>query len=92
MKNKKTNYMSLDILLYFFIGSTCFKNYHAHHQELATLGLLYVEGELQLGWSSVQVAGSITTLVVLEPATQTLLQPNCTSPPPHSKPRTTRPM
>ena len=35
------------------------------------LGLLYVGGEVQLGWSSVRVAGSSTTL----------LQPNRTSPP-----------
>jgi len=29
---------------------------------------------------------------MLEPATRTLLQPNCTLPPTYRKPRTTRPM
>ena len=51
-----------------------------YHIGRVVLGLLYVGGEVQLGWSSVRAAA------------RTLLQPNFTSPPTYSKPRTTRPM
>jgi len=61
-----------------------------YHIGRFVLGLLYVGGKVQLGWSGVRVAGSSTTL--LETATRTPLQPNCTLPPTYSKPRTKRPM
>jgi len=32
--------MPLIILLYLFVGSTCFGQYYAHHQELATVMLI----------------------------------------------------
>jgi len=38
-----------------------------YHIGRVVLGLLYVGGEVRLGWSSVRVAGS-STRVVLEPA------------------------
>ena len=77
------------------------RDYAVHyHIGRIVLGLLFVRGKVQLGWSSVRVAGSSTTItitmtitiVVLEPAIRTLLQPNCTLPPTYSKPRTKRPM
>jgi len=49
--------------------------YHIGH---IALGLLYVGGKVQLGWSGVWVAASSTTAVVLEPATRTPLQHNRT--------------
>ena len=49
-----------------------------YHIGRVVLGLLYVGGDMQFGWSSVRVAGSRTTQVVLEPATRTPLQPNRT--------------
>jgi len=59
-----------------------------YHIGRFVLRLLYVEGEVRLGWSSVRAADSSTT----EPATRTLLQPNRTLPPTYRKPRTKRPM
>jgi len=44
--------------------------YDVYHIGRVILGLLYVGGEVQLDWSSVRVAGSSTTRVVLEPATE----------------------
>jgi len=38
-----------------------------YHIGCAVLGLLYVEGEVQLGWSGVRVAGSSTTCLSLQP-------------------------
>jgi len=65
------------------------RDYDVHyHTGRIVLGLLYVGGKVQLGWSSVRAAGS----VVLQPATRTLLQPNNTLPPTYSKPRTIRQM
>ena len=52
----------------------CDVYYHIGH---FVLGLLYVGGEVRLGWSSVRAAGSSTT-AVLEPAARTLLQRNYT--------------
>jgi len=43
-----------------------------YHIGRFVLGLLYVEGEVQLGLFSVRVAGS-STRVLLQPATRTLL-------------------
>jgi len=53
-----------------------------YHIGRIVLGLLYVGGKMQLGWSGVRV----------EPANQTSPHPNCTLPPTYSKPRTIRPM
>jgi len=61
-----------------------------YHIDFVVLGVLYVGGKVQLGWSGVRVAGSSTT--VLQPAARTPLQPNCTLPPTYSTPRTKRPM
>ena len=47
-----------------------------YHIGCVVLGVLFVGGEVQLGWSRVQVAGSSTT--VLEPATRSLVQPTHT--------------
>jgi len=44
-----------------------------YHIGRVVLGLLYVGGEEQLGWSGVRVGGSS-----LQSATRTLLQPNRT--------------
>jgi len=44
-----------------------------YHIGCIVLGLLYVGGWVQLGWSGVWVEAQ-----ALEPATWTLLQPNCT--------------
>jgi len=49
-----------------------------YHIGCIVLGLLYVGGKVQLGWSSVWASGSSTTQVVLQPAAQTLIQPNHT--------------
>ena len=57
------------------------RDYDVYHIGRVVLGLLYVVSEVRLGWSGVGVAGL-----------PTLLQPNYTSPPTNSKPRTTRPM
>jgi len=47
-----------------------------YHIGRFVLGLLCVTGEVRLGWSSVRIAGSSTT--VFEPAARTLFQPNRT--------------
>jgi len=53
------------------------RDYDVYHIGRVVLGLLYVGGEVRLGWSSVRAAGSSTT-AVLEPAARTLLQRNYT--------------
>jgi len=49
---------------------------------------------LEVRWSLAGVVSGLQAQaqVVLEPATRTLLQPNCNLPPTNSKPRTKRPM
>jgi len=72
------------------IGSTCFRHFYSHHQELTTivlittwavrfLGLLLVGSSVQAGWISVWAAGY--------PAARTLTQPACTQLPTNSNPR-----
>jgi len=86
----------LDATCYFIvllIGSTWFGHYYAHHQELATMMLITTLVLSFLGWCMLEVrCGWAGVVSGSRPATQTLLQPNRTSPPTYSKPRTKRPM
>ena len=54
--------MPLVILLLFFIGSTCFGHYYAHHRELDPIMLITTLVISQLGWGGVRIAGSTLSL------------------------------
>ena len=87
----------LDATCYFIVllmDRTCFGHYYAHHQELATMMLITTSVVSFLGCCMLEVRCSKVGVVqvVLQPATRTPLQPNCTSPLTYSKPRTKRPM